>query len=159
MWNRKIVTASITSPIYAILLACGVTMMDVRENGGMSDVLSGFLLMTVAYVAVSFPIMLTYGVVTSWCSDWLANRFSSKRSRWFTSFALHILFGLVLSWLSLLATILFFLIDRRLINRMDVMKRAAVKSMLIPIGYLLIVTGSVYIIDVIQDFFVRFNLF
>ncbi|WP_214700429.1 MULTISPECIES: hypothetical protein [unclassified Exiguobacterium] len=89
----------------------------------------------------------------------MANRFGSKRSRWFTSFALHILFGLVLSWLSLLATILFFLIDRRLINRMDVMKRAAVKSLLIPIGYLLIVTGSVYIIDVIQDFFVRFNLF
>ncbi|WP_214883467.1 MULTISPECIES: hypothetical protein [unclassified Exiguobacterium] len=89
----------------------------------------------------------------------MANRFGSKRLRWFTSFALHILFGLVLSWLSLLATILFFLIDRRLINRMDVMKRAAVKSMLIPIGYLLIVTGSVYIIDVIQDFFVRFNLF
>ncbi|WDH75774.1 MULTISPECIES: hypothetical protein [Exiguobacterium] len=159
MWNRKIIVASITSPIYAILLACGVTMTGVRENGGMSDVLSGFLLMTVAYVAVSFPIMLTYGVVTSWCSDWLANRFGSKRSRWFTSFALHILFGLVLSWLSLLATILFFLIDRRLINRMDVMKRAAVKSLLIPIGYLLIVTGSVYIIDVIQDFFVRFNLF
>ncbi|WP_214700430.1 MULTISPECIES: hypothetical protein [unclassified Exiguobacterium] len=66
MWNRKIVTASITSPIYAILLACGVTMTGVRENGGMSDVLSGFLLMAVAYVAVSFPIMLTYGVVTSW---------------------------------------------------------------------------------------------
>ncbi|WP_214883464.1 MULTISPECIES: hypothetical protein [unclassified Exiguobacterium] len=46
-----------------------VTMTGVRENGGMSDVLSGFLLMTVAYVAVSFPIMLIYGVVTSWCSD------------------------------------------------------------------------------------------
>ena len=26
MWNRKIVTASIASPVYAILLACGVTM-------------------------------------------------------------------------------------------------------------------------------------
>ncbi|WP_313532866.1 hypothetical protein [Exiguobacterium profundum] len=88
MWNRKIVTTSIASPVYAILLACGVTMMGVGENGGMSSVLNGFLLMTVAYVAVSFPIMLTYGVVTSWCSDWLANRLSSKRFRWFTSLVL-----------------------------------------------------------------------
>ncbi|MCC9621596.1 hypothetical protein LPB41_07850 [Thalassospira sp. MA62] len=151
MWNRKIVTASIASPVYAILLACGVTMMGVRENGGMSGVLNGFLLMTVAYVTVSFPIMLTYGVVTSWCSDWLANRF--------TSFALHILFGLVLSWLSLLAAVLFYLVDRLLQHRGDITKPQIVKSLLIPIGYLLIVTGSVYIIDVIQEFFVRFNFF
>jgi len=159
MWNRKIVTASIASPVYAILLACGVTMMGVRENGGMSGVLNGFLLMTVAYVTVSFPIMLTYGVVTSWCSDWLANRFSSKRFRRFTSFALHILFGLVLSWLSLLAAVLFYLVDRLLQHRGDITKLQTVKSLLIPIGYLLIVTGSVYIIDVIQDLFVRFNFF
>lgn len=159
MWNRKIVAASITSTVYAILLACGVTMTGVRENGGTSDLLSGFLLMTVAYLAVSFPVMLTYGVLSSWCSDWLAKRFSPERLQWFTSFALHILFGLVLLWLSLLPAILFFLIDRRLMNRMDVTKRAAVKSMLIPIGYLLIVMGSVYIIDVIQELFVRFNVF
>lgn len=159
MWNRKIVVASIISTVYAILLACGVTMTGVRENGGTSDLLSGFLLMTVAYLAVSFPVMLTYGVLSSWCSDWLAKRFSPERLQWFTSFALHILFGLVLSWLSLLPAILFFLIDRRLMNRMDVTKRAAVKSMLIPIGYLLIVMGSVYIIDVIQELFVRFNVF
>lgn len=159
MWNRKIVVASIISTVYAILLACGVTMTGVRENGGTSDLLSGFLLMTVAYLAVSFPVMLTYGVLSSWCSDWLAKRFSPERLQWFTSFALHILFGLVLSWLSLLPAILFFLIDRRLMNRMDVTKRAAVKSMLIPIGYLLIVMGSVYIIDVIQELFVRFNAF
>lgn len=159
MWNRKIVTASIASPVYAILLACGVTMMGVGENGGMSSVLNGFLLMTVAYVAVSFPIMLTYGVVTSWCSDWLANRLSSKRFRWFTSLVLHILFGLVLSWLSLLAATLFYLVDRLLQHRGDITKLQTVKSLLIPIGYLLIVTGSVYIIDVIQDLFVRFNFF
>lgn len=151
MWNRKIVTASIASPVYAILLACGVTMTGVQANGGTSGVLSGFLLMTVAYVTVSFPIMLTYGVVTSWCSDWLANRF--------TSFALHILFGLVLSWLSLLAAVLFYLVDRLLQHRGDITKPQTVKNLLIPIGYLLIVTGSVYIIDVIQEFFVRFNFF
>ena len=112
-----------------------------------------------AYVAVSFPIMLIYGVVTSWCSDWLANRLSSKRFRWFTSFVLHILFGLVLSWLSLLAATLFYLVDRLLQHRGDITKPHTMESLLIPIGYLLIVTGSVYIIDVIQDLFVRFNFF
>ncbi|WP_214780151.1 hypothetical protein [Exiguobacterium sp. s22] len=115
--------------------------------------------MTVAYVTVSFPIMLTYGVVTPWCSDWLANRFTSKRFKRFTSFALHILFGLVLSWLSLLAAVLFYLVDRLLQHRGDITKPQTVKSLLSPIGYLLIVTGSVYIIDVIQEFFVRFNFF
>lgn len=73
MWNRKIVTASIASPVYAILLACGVTMMGVRENGGTSGVLNGFLLMTVAYVTVSFPIMLTYGAVIGWRIDSVRN--------------------------------------------------------------------------------------
>ena len=65
MWNRKIVTASIASPVYAILLACGVTTMTgVRENGRLSGVLCDFLLMTVAYVTVSFS-----DHVDLWCRD------------------------------------------------------------------------------------------
>lgn len=157
MVTRKIIAASWTIPIYALLLSIVEFSQQTLMETSFVESVSGFLLLCTIYMAYSSPIILTYGVVTSWFSDWVAKRFSSERIQSFTSLALHILFGLVLSWLSLLAAVLFFLIDRRLINRMDVTKRAAIKSLFIPIGCLLVMMGSVYLIGVIQDFFVRFN--
>ncbi len=155
--TRKIIAASWTVPIYAFVLSIVEFSQQTLVETSFLESVSGFLLLCTIYMAYSFPVILTYGVVTSWLSDWLAKRFNSDRVQWFISFALHILFGLVLSWLSLLAAILFFFIDRRLINRMDVTKRAAIRSVFIPIGCLLVVMGSVYLIGVVQDFFVRFN--
>ncbi|WP_214695044.1 MULTISPECIES: hypothetical protein [unclassified Exiguobacterium] len=157
MMTRKIIAASWTVPIYAFVLSIVEFSQQTLVETSFLESVSGFLLLCTIYMAYSFPVILTYGVVTSWLSDWLAKRFNSDRVQWFISFALHILFGLVLSWLSLLAAILFFFIDRRLINRMDVTKRAAIRSVFIPIGCLLVVMGSVYLIGVVQDFFVRFN--
>ncbi|WP_214816166.1 hypothetical protein [Exiguobacterium sp. s59] len=159
MVTRKIIAASWASPLYAFLLSIVEFTKQTRVGISFLESVSGFLLLFTIYLAYSFPVILTYGVLTSWLSDWLAKRFNSDRVQWFISFALHILFGLVLSWLSLLAAILFFFIDRRLINRMDVTKRAAIRSVFIPIGCLLVAMGSVYLIGVIQDLFVRFNAF
>lgn len=157
MVTRKIIAASWTIPIYAFVLSIiGFSQQTLVETSFLESV-SGFLLLCTIYMAYSFPIILTYGVVTSWFSDWVAKRFSSEHIQLFTSLVLHILFGLVLSWLSLLAAILFFLIDRRLMNRGDVTKRAAIKNLFVPIGCLLVMMGSVYLIGIVQDFFVRFN--
>ena len=157
MVTRKIIAASWTVPIYALLLSIFEFSQQTLMETSFLESVSGFLLLCTIYMAYSFPIILTYGVVTSWFSDWVAKRISSERIQSITSIVLHILFGLVLSWLSLLAAILFFLIDRRLMNRMTLTKRAAIKSFFIPIGCLLVVMGSVYLIGVVQDFFVRFN--
>ncbi|WP_074035421.1 hypothetical protein [Exiguobacterium sp. AT1b] len=157
MVTRKIIAASWTVPLYALLLSIVEFSQQTLMETSFLERISGFLLLCTIYMAYSFPIILTYGVVTSWFSDWVAKRISSERIQSITSIVLHILFGLVLSWLSLLAAILFFLIDRRLMNRMTLTKRAAIKSLFIPIGCLLVVMGSVYLIGVVQDFFVRFN--
>lgn len=157
MVTRKIIAASWTVPLYALLLSIIEFSQQTLMETSFLERISGFLLLCTIYMAYSFPIILTYGVVTSWFSDWVAKRISSERIQSITSIVLHILFGLVLSWLSLLAAILFFLIDRRLMNRMTLTKRAAIKSLFIPIGCLLVVMGSVYLIGVVQDFFVRFN--
>ena len=157
MVTRKIIAASWTVPLYALLLSIVEFSQQTLIETSSLERVSGFLLLCTIYMAYSFPIILTYGVVTSWFSDWVAKRISSERIQSITSIVLHILFGLVLSWLSLLAAILFFLIDRRLMNRMTLTKRAAIKSLFIPIGCLLVVMGSVYLIGVVQDFFVRFN--
>ena len=157
MVTRKIIAASWTVPLYALLLSIVEFSQQTLMETSFLERISGFLLLCTIYMAYSFPIILTYGVVTSWFSDWVAKRISSERIQSITSIVLHILFGLVLSWLSLLAAILFFLIDRRLMNRMTLTKRAAIKSLFIPIGCLLVMMGSVYLIGVVQDFFVRFN--
>ncbi|MCA0981591.1 hypothetical protein [Exiguobacterium aestuarii] len=157
MMTRKIITASWTVPLYALLLSIVEFSQQTLVETLFLESVSGFLLLCTIYMAYSFPIILTYGVVTSWFSDWVAKRFSSEHIQLFTSLVLHILFGLVLSWLSLLAAILFFLIDRRLMNRGDVTKRAAIKKLFVPIGCLLVMMGSVYLIGIVQDFFVRFN--
>ena len=157
MVTRKIIAASWTVPLYALLLSIVEFSQQTLMETSFLERISGFLLLCTIYMAYSFPIILTYGVVTSWFSDWVAKRISSERIQSITSIVLHILFGLVLSWLSLLAAILFFLIDRRLMNRMTLTKRAAIKSFFIPIGCLLVILGSVYLIGVVQDFFVRFN--
>lgn len=157
MVTRKIIAASWTVPLYALLLSVVEFSQQTLMETSFLERISGFLLLCTIYMAYSFPIILTYGVVTSWFSDWVAKRISSERIQSITSIVLHILFGLVLSWLSLLAAILFFLIDHRLMNRMTLTKRAAIKSLFIPIGCLLVVMGSVYLIGVVQDFFVRFN--
>lgn len=157
MVTRKIIAASWTVPLYALLLSIVEFSQQTLMETSFLETISGFLLLCTIYMVYSFPIILTYGVVTSWFSDWVAKRISSERIQSITSIVLHILFGLVLSWLSLLAAILFFLIDHRLMNRMTLTKRAAIKSLFIPIGCLLVVMGSVYLIGVVQDFFVRFN--
>lgn len=157
MVTRKIIAASWTVPLYALLLSIVEFSQQTLMETSFLETISGFLLLCTIYMAYSFPIILTYGVVTSWFSDWVTKRISSERIQSITSIVLHILFGLVLSWLSLLAAILFFLIDRRLMNRMTLTKRAAIKSLFIPIGCLLVMMGSVYLIGVVQDFFVRFN--
>lgn len=157
MVTRKIIAASWTVPLYALLLSIVEFSQQTLMETLFLERISGFLLLCTIYMAYSFPIILTYGVVTSWFSDWVAKRINSERIQSITSIVLHILFGLFLSWLSLLAAILFFLIDRRLMNRMTLTKRAAIKSLFIPIGCLLVVMGSVYLIGVVQDFFVRFN--
>ena len=99
MWTRKIVAASLTAPIYAFLLACWIVIPQGPDSSEIGDTVNGLLMLTATYLVVSFLVIVTYGVLMSMFSDWMARRMS-RRFEPLVSFGLHIGFGLVLLWLS-----------------------------------------------------------
>lgn len=151
MWARKIIAASFTAPIYAFLFACWVVIPQYPDSGGVSDTVKALLMLTATYLAVSFPVIVTYGVLTSMFSDWVACRMS-RRFEPIVSFGLHIAFGLVLLWLSIGAAVLFWAIDRCLMYKgYRFETRQAWSSLVIPIGVVMTAVGIVYLIGVMQD--------
>lgn len=151
MWTRKIITASLTAPIYAFLLACGVVILQYPDNGGGIDTVNGLLMLTAAYLAVSFPVLVTYGVVTSVLSDGLSRR-APERFSVYVSFGLHIGFGLVMLWLGVGAAVLYWMIDRYLVHKdRQFETRHAWSSLVFPVGVVVTAFGIVYVLSMIQD--------
>ena len=151
MWVRKIITASLTAPIYALLLACWVVIPQYLDSGGVSDTVKALLMLTATYLTVSYPVIVTYGVLTSIFSDWMARRMP-MRFEPLASFGLHIAFGLVLLGLSIGAAILFWVIDRCLMYKgYRFETRQAWSSLVIPVGVVVTTVGIVYLIGVMQD--------
>lgn len=78
--------------------------------------LQSYFYSLMGYMIYSMPVILTYGLLASLISDWIASKISTKASNlsieWLISLCLHLLFGLVLLHISLIAAILFFIIDR-----------------------------------------------
>lgn len=151
MWTRKIVAASLTAPIYAFLLACWIVIPQGPDSSEIGDTVNGLLMLTATYLVVSFPVIVTYGVLMSMFSDWMARRMS-RRFEPLVSFGLHIGFGLVLLWLSVGAAVLYWMIDRYLTykDRRFAMRQAW-SSLVIPVGVALTAVGVVYLIGVMQD--------
>ena len=155
MWTRKIIAASLTAPVYAFVLACGVVVWE-QAGAGIFDTLNGVLLLTAAYLTVSFPVLVTYGVVTSMLSDALSRRAPDRFSAYVT-FGLHIGFGLVMLWLGAGAAVLFWIIDRQLQRkRRRIGSKQALTSFAVPVGVVLSAVGIVYVIDVVEDVVRRF---
>ncbi|MFJ7829548.1 hypothetical protein ACIQXU_04960 [Peribacillus sp. NPDC097284] len=64
---------------------------------------------------LNLMIVIIYGVITSFFSDWLSRQISKKAyTREIFSFLFHCLFGFVLQILSLVSAISFFIVDRLL---------------------------------------------
>ena len=66
---------------------------------------------------INFIFVITYGIMTSFISDWLSRRISKKMYvREISSFAFHCFFGMIFIFLSLGPAIVFFIVDRLLIK-------------------------------------------
>lgn len=151
MWTRKIIAASLTTTVYSFLLACWVVIPQYPDSGGIADTVNGLLMLTATYLSVSFPVIVTYGVLTSVFSDWVARRMS-MRFEPFVSFGLHIGFGLVLLWLGAGAAVLYWMIDRYLSHKdCRFETRQAWSSLIIPVGVVVAAFGIVYLGGVMQD--------
>src|SRR5690625_4570575 len=150
--SRKVISASISGSLFAILL--GLFVPDPFGVGisSFGEYIQDFVIAVPAYLMYSFPVILLYGTITSTISDYIANfisNYTKKSPRIYLSFVLHIIFGLILLWYSLLASIIYFITDYILIKK-DIYKwNNALKSLGIPILVWIIFMGIVYIIDII----------
>lgn len=112
---RKIIAASLSGTLFSIL--CGLFLIDPFNEG--THFWRSFISWTPIYLMYSFPVIFIYGTITSLLSDYLAGVVSSKLG-WikeiYLSGFLHLIFGLILLWVSLAAAALFFITDR-LLNR------------------------------------------
>lgn len=147
---RKIISASVSGTIFAIIL--GVTHPDPFVDKNLSSI-QNYLLSTSTiipiYMMYSFPAILIYGVFTSIISDkvgeYIASKVKEKKVNHIVSVGLHIIFGLILNWVSLGASILFFITDRILRSRYKKYKwLEAIKSLAIPVLTWLIFMGIVW---------------
>ena len=151
--SRKIISGSISGTLFAILL--GLFMPDPFDMGTSSvgEYIQEFLISVPGYIIYSFPVILVYGTLTSTISDYIARFMSNrinKRFKTYFSFILHVLFGLILLWYSLLASILFFITDTILMKKNIYKWKNALVSLGIPFLVLIIFMLSLRMIDIFE---------
>jgi len=148
--SRKIISASVSGSIYAILLGLIMPNPFGETITSIPNYLFLVVLATPVYLMYSFPAILIYGVLTSIISDKISGFISGKiknvKSEIIISGFLHVAFGLILLLYSLGASILFFITDRVLLKQHKSYKLLqAIKSLAIPLAVWLIFMGIVYI--------------
>ncbi|WP_153125640.1 hypothetical protein [Peribacillus tepidiphilus] len=148
--SRKIISASISGSLFAILLGIIQANPFGETITSIPNYLFSVVSITPLYLMYSFPVILIYGVLTSIVSDKVSKFVSTKikndKYEIMISGILHVVFGLVLLFYSLGASILFFMTDRVLQNNhKDYKLLQAIRSLAIPLAVWLIFMGIVYI--------------
>lgn len=151
MLSRKIISASISGSIFAVIL--GFLIPDPFEMGisSVGEYIQDLLIAVPGYLIYSFPVIFLYGTIASTISEYVARFISNytKRSlKFYLSFTLHILFGLVLLWYSLFASILYFVVDYILIKKNIYKWKNALVSLCVPVLVLVIFMLSIKVIDI-----------
>ena len=139
MLPRKIISASISGTLFAILLGF-VMPHPFGEQEIVAEQNYFYSASTIIsfYLIFSFPVILSYGVITSFISDKIAVDLSKKNKNKnievIVSGVLHIVFGLVLLPYSIGASVLFFVTDKLLQKRnITFHSLQALQSLLIPL--------------------------
>ncbi|WP_261134303.1 hypothetical protein [Bacillus sp. Marseille-Q3570] len=155
VFYRKIVTASVSGTIFVFLLGIAMPNPFGDENivSYQNYFYSSISIMPI-YMLYSFPCILTYGVITSMISDKIGQLLLKKTDEVnieiIVSGALHLIFGLVLFWFSLVASILFFIIDRLFKKvKNDYGWKDAFRSLVIPTLMWLFLMGVVWANDIL----------
>lgn len=100
MFKRKVLTAVISSLVFAVVFSLG---NDFSWNGFFN------------LYYLNFMFVVTYGVLMSSISEWAGNKYFKKTStREMMVFILHCAFGSILNVLGLVSAILFYIVDRLL---------------------------------------------
>ncbi|MCP1144596.1 hypothetical protein MKZ01_08260 [Lysinibacillus endophyticus] len=147
---RKIISASISGSLFAILLALIVPNAFGESISSITDYIFTFILATPVYLMYSFPVILIYGVLTSIVSDIISNlitrKNNNKKIEVILTVIFHVFFGLILLPFSLGAAILFLITDK-LIQKSNYKFNwvHSVKSLAIPCAVWLLFMGMIYL--------------
>ncbi|MGG2028012.1 hypothetical protein AB1282_20130 [Gottfriedia sp. S16(2024)] len=119
MLKRKFVTAIYASTLFSIMFALIDPEPFDEPITSIQHYFSDVIGIIPIYLMYSLPFYLIYGVITSFLSETIANRFASrKKSLWLTICGIfHLLFGLILLLPGLLASSIYFLVDQWLKKR------------------------------------------
>lgn len=147
--SRKIISASISGTLFTVLLGFIWTNPFGDNITSIQNYLFSVISVTPIYMMYSMPVIMIYGILTSIISDKIGEFISIKaketKAEIFVSGALHIVFGLVLFWISIGASLLFFITDRLLKSRNKKYEwLEAIKSLAIPLLTWLILMGIVW---------------
>jgi len=155
MIYRKIIAASVSGAIFAILFGLFVPGPTSLPDNSIGQYLSSVLISIPAYLMYSFPFILIYGGITSLLSEIISRRITNhQKAEFVVSGVLHLAFGagffLLLNpyagILSVIAALLFFVTDRYLQNkRASYRLTQALMSLEIPIGVWILFMGIVYL--------------
>lgn len=153
--SRKIISASISGSIFAILLGLIIPNPFGGEISSLPDYLITVVSIISIYLIYSFPIILVYGVLTSIFSDqvsqFLSTKMNKEKYEIIISGILHVIFGLVLLLYSLIASLLFFTTDRILQKKQkEYQPLHAILSLLIPLVVWLVSIGIVYLKPILK---------
>jgi hypothetical protein len=147
---RKIITASLSGSIYAILLGLIVPNPFGESIPSLADYLFAVAMSTPVYLMYSFPVIFVYGIFASIISDKVTQlvmkRANSQKIEIVLSAVLHLLFGLVLQLYSLAASILFFIVDRVLQKGgKNYTGMQALKSLAVPLAVWIFFMGIIWL--------------
>lgn len=153
--TRKIVSASISGALFAILLGFFMPNPFGEQVVAEQNYFYSASIIIWLYLMYSIPVILLYGVISSIVSDkvaiYLTKKSENKKIEIIVSGLLHIIFGLVLLPYSLGASILFFVIDQLLQNRnKNFHFIQAIKSFLIPLTIWFVSLGIAWIEQLIN---------
>ncbi|WP_404357345.1 hypothetical protein LG291_03040 [Cytobacillus firmus] len=151
MLTRKIIAASITGSLFAVMLGLIAANPFAGEVNSAGEYFQGVMMSIPFYLLYSFPVILVYGTVTSVISDCIAlfiSNYTNRKLEFYISLLLHLLFGLILLGLSLAAAVLFFIADIVLCRKQIGGWRNALRSLGLPVFIWIVLMGGVYLMDV-----------
>ncbi|MBD7907696.1 hypothetical protein [Sporosarcina gallistercoris] len=152
MLPRKILAASLSGMLFCILLGFFLPNPFGESIPSISQYFGSVLLSISGYLLFGIPLILVYGITCSIISEKIAIFLSEKvkfnRSDFFLSGLLHASFGLVFSGYGLVASLLFFAVDRVIKNRnVHVSRKRLIQALVLPIAVYLLCLGTLAAAD------------
>lgn len=152
---RKLITAAMAGSLFAILVGLVMPSPFGDEINSIKDYLWAFIMVTPVYLIYSFPVIFIYGTITSLISDLLAKLIARGKlrriERWIAA-AFHLLFGSILLWISLFASIVYFAVDRFLMKKRDNYRWVnTLQSLAIPLLVWTLFMGMIWLVDFLQN--------